>query len=227
MHMSDSHSDAEKSAGPGYGLPNKAAPLPRQWQMPPPQTPMPVPRSQTGLQHFYPGSSGPLDWHQAPPRRMERAILVGVWLLVMLAAIAIGLRMLDLSAMQAPSAETPARPLASEAAANAMRSAVLAAARPRDSDPFDDAASDLPPPLAPLPEPLPVPPPTPALKDTPPRPAARLTPAATLTAARAAAPAPAPAVAPAPPPPVPVRQASGGPPCPDALRAMQLCPDQK
>ena len=219
-----SHSDAEKSVaggpGPGYGLPNKAAPLPRQWQMPPPQGPLPHGRN--GMQHFYPGPAGAGGWRPAPPRRMERAILLGLWLLVMLAAVAIGMRMLDLSAVAAPPVHTPPRPLASDDAANAittMRSGVLAAARSRESDPFDDAPPDLSPAPAPLPEPVPVPEPLPALTEAPARPAptAPAAPAAALAVERPAA----------PPPALAAPQASRGPVCADALRAMQLCPDMK
>jgi hypothetical protein len=205
--MADSHSNAEQPAGsgsgPGYGLPNKASPLPRQWQLPPPQSP--VPRSQGGKQHFYPGPPGAGNWRQATSsRRMERAILLGLWLLVMLAAIAIGLRMLDLSAIAAPQAELPARAQASVDVANAMRSAALAAARAGDSDPFDNIdPTPLPPPL---PEPLPAPTPMPA---------ARLIPAATLGIERPAAPLPA----------APARRPNREPACADAIRAMQLCPD--
>jgi hypothetical protein len=203
--MADSHSNAEQPASPrsspGYGLPNKAAPLPRQWQLPQPQTP--VPRSQGSMQHLYPGPAGAGDWRQAmPSRRMERAILLGLWLLVMLAAIAIGLRMFDLSTITAPLAEPPARAPVPADAANAMRSAPLAAARPDDSDPFDDIVAPVPPP--PLPESLPAPPPMPAT---------RLTPAATLAIERPSTPRAA------------ARRASREPVCADAIRAMQLCPD--
>jgi hypothetical protein len=208
--MADVHSNAGQPAGarssPGYNLPNKATPLPRQWQLPQPQKP--VPRSQGSMQHFYPESPGAGDWRQAvPSRRMERATLLGLWLLVMLAAIAIGLRMFDLSTIAAPPAEPPARAPVSADAAHAMRSAALATARPDDSDPFDDIAP-LPP--QPLPEHLPAPPPMPA----PPMPATRLTPAATLAIER-----------PATPQPAATRRASREPVCADAIRAMQLCPD--
>ena len=157
------------------------------------------------MQHFYPGPPGAGNWGQATSsRRMERAILLGLWLLVMLAAIAIGLRMLDLSAIAAPHVELAARAHASVDVANAVRNAALAAARPGDRDPFDDAGPA--PPTPPLPEHLPTPTPIPA---------ARLIPAATLAIERPAAPLPAAAA----------RRPNREPVCADAIRAMQLCPD--
>jgi hypothetical protein len=132
--MADSHPKQEQPAGSasarGYALPNQASPLPRQWQLPTPQSPpSPQSRAPSGIQHFYPGPAGAGDWRQAaPPRRMERAILLGLWLLVMLAAIATGLSMLDRSAMTPTPTPTPAaRPLTSDDA-EAMRRAALAAA---------------------------------------------------------------------------------------------------
>jgi hypothetical protein len=224
--MSDSHSNAEQPAGSGsrsgYGLPNKAAPLPRQWQLPRPQTP--VPRSQAGVQHLYPGLTGAGTWQKAAPsRRMERAILLGLWFLVMLAAIAIGLRILDLSTSKAPPGEPASLPLSSADAATAMRSAALVAARNRGVDPFDDPFEDRVP-LS-LPEPLPARPPSPTRLSTPAplsaeapsRPVARLSAADTLTVERPVAATPA----------DPARKASSSPVCADALRAMQLCPDTR
>jgi hypothetical protein len=180
--------------------------------MPPPQAPLPHGRN--GTQHFYPGPAGAGNWRPAPPRRMERATLLGLWLLVMLAAVAIGMRMLDLTAVAAPPVHTPPRPLASDDAAdaittiNTVRSAVLAAARSRESDPFDNAPPVLSPIPAPVPEPVP---------EEQPATAARPTPATPLAVEPPAA----------PPPALAASQASRGPACADALRAMQLCPDMK
>jgi hypothetical protein len=151
--------------------------MPRDWQLLPPQ--LPVPRNQVALQHFYPGPAGVRNRQQTTSSRwMERAVLLGLWLLVMLTAIAIaiaiaiGMRMLDLSVMPATPAEAPARTHASADAAKVMRSAALTAARPEDSDPFDNIIA------APPPERLPVPavPPT------------RLTPATALEIKHSAAP---------------------------------------
>lgn len=138
--MANIHSNAAHPAvggsGHGYSLPNTAAPLPRQWQLPQPQ--LPVLRNQVALQHFYPEPAGAGKWQQAKSSRwMERAVLLGLWLLVMLTAIAIGLRMLDLTVMTATPAEAPARAHAFANAANVMRSAALTAAQPEDSDLFD------------------------------------------------------------------------------------------
>jgi hypothetical protein len=177
--------------------------LPRQWQLPQPQTP--VPRSQGSIKQFYPGPAGGGNWRQPRrSRRMERAILFGLWLLVMLTAIAIGLRMFDLSGTPAAPTEPLARLPVSDEAVNAMRSAIMAARRPEDSDPFDD--------IVPAPAQL-EPAPTPTIP--PPMPARRLTPAATLAIEPPAAALPV-AVA---------GRASREPVCADAIRAMQLCPD--
>lgn len=182
--------------------------------MPPPQGPLPHGRN--GMQYFYPGPADAGNWRPAPPRRIESAILLGLWLLVMLAAVAIGMRMLDLSAVAAPPVQAPPRPLASDDAAdsintiNTVRSAVLAA-RPRESDPFDDAPPDLSPAPPPVPEPVPAQQPVMAARPVP------IAPAAALAVEPPAAPLPAPAAP----------QASRGPVCDDALRAMQLCPDMK
>ena len=222
--MADSHPKQEQPAGSasarGYALPNQASPLPRQWQLPTPQSPpSPQSRAPSGIQHFYQGPAGAGDWRQAaPPRRMERAILLGLWLLVMLAAIATGLSMLDRSAMTPTPTPTPAaRPLTSDDA-EAMRRAALAAAA-GERDPFD--------------EPLPAQP-VPAASEPAARPVTRLAAAPKLSLEEpVAAPAPpAAAIAPAAstasaapaastPPPSPA------PACADALRAMQLCPGMR
>lgn len=213
--MSDNPPNAEQPAssgpGPGYGLPNQAVPLPRQWQwqwqLPPPQ-PTTALRSQSSM-HFYPGPAVAGSWQQTgASRRMERAILFGLWLLVMLAAIAIGLRLLDLSALGGTVADPSAQPFASADSANAMRSAALAVAISTDVDPFDEPAPAF------LPEP---PPAAPVPTEASARPAARLISAATLADERPVAPS---AVALA-------RPAGSGPVCADALWAMQLCPDMR
>ena len=93
--MSDSNTNAGPAAGGtprrGYALPDQAAPLPRQWQMQRQMGPLPTP-GQGSVQHFRLNAEGAADWRPPPSaRRMERAILVGLWLLVMLTAIVIGL----------------------------------------------------------------------------------------------------------------------------------------
>lgn len=199
--QSNAAQPAGVGSGPDYSVPNKVALLPRQWQLPPQ---VPAPRNQLALQHLYPGPAGDGNWQPATSSRwMERAVLLGLWLLVMLTAIAIGLRMLDLSTTTATPAEASAPAHASAAAADVMRSTALTAASPDDSDPFDDIIP------APPAERLPLPvPPAPA-------PTTRLTPATMLAIKHPAAPLPA-AVA---------QRANREPECADAIRAMQLCQD--
>jgi hypothetical protein len=197
--MADSQSNAAQptdgGSGRGYALPDKAAPLPRQWQLPPPQAL--VARGPGNAQHLFSTSTAAGNWQQARPSRwMDRALLLGLWLLVMLTAIAIGLRMLDLSAMTASPAEPQARAHALADAAEATHSVARAAARLGASDAFDK--------IVPLPEPLPVPPSTTQLTLSP-----------TLAIDHPTAPVPADVVTPA----------SREPACADALRAMQLCPN--
>lgn len=202
--------------GAGYGLRNKAVPSPRQWQMPPPQ--VPVPRSQPGTPYFHPGSvCARSGLPAASPRRMERAILLCLWLLVMVAAITIGLRWLDLSALRAP-VEPVTRPLASAEADDKMRSAALAAARARAIDLFDEPSST---PLAnPVSDAPPAsqqprrPTPTEALSEAPSGPTARLTPANALSVERPSA----------DPRAATAWEPGSSPGCADALRAMKLCP---
>ena len=165
--MSDRNSDPGPAAG--YGLPNQAAPLPRQWQLQRGMAPLP-PRANASIQQqFHLGPAGAADWRPAAATRpTERVILVGIWLLAMLAAVAVGLRFLDLSALTVTPTDLAVRPSAAAAAYAAV---------PANDDPmFDDPAS---------------------------------------------------VAAPAPPAPVAIVQAGHpGDACPDALRAMELCPAQ-
>lgn len=212
--MSDSNTYAGPAAGGapkrGYGLPNQAAPLPRQWQL---QLP-PAARGQVSVQQqFHPYAMDAADWQLPSVLRTERAMLVGLWLLVMLTAIAIGLRLLDLSALTVTPSDLPHR-----SAAFASDAAALAADS-MDEDPmFDDPLPVQPPArLSAPPSSLsPRPPPQAQAPMAAPVPAARprigLAAAAMLSADR-------PYLA---PPPVFAHGASAS--CPDALRAMQLCP---
>lgn len=217
--MADSFPDADPAAGgaarPGYALPNQAAPLPRQWQMQ--QLRTPPARGNRSVQHFMPGAPGAGDWRPAKPTaRTERAILTGLWLLVMLTAIAIGLRLLDLSAVSSGAAEPPVRPEAAADVASAARAAAYAAVRAHEDDPFDDprpAAL-----AAPMPAALPAIVPVPAPVATT-RPGVGLALASTLSAERPAKAAPAPAA--------PALPAGPSAACPEALRAMQLCTEQR
>lgn len=200
--MANSRSKAQQLAdggsGPGYGLPDKVAPLPRQWQLPPPQAP--APRRRGDVQYFHSKPAGAGNSQQAKPSRwMERFVLLGLWLLVMLTAVAIGLRMLDPGAGTATPTEAQVRVHAFADAADVIRSAAPAAARSGETDAFDDIVS--------LPEPLPVPPSTPSTM--------LLTLSPTLALEHPAAPVRADVA----------RRASREPVCADAIRAMQLCPD--
>lgn len=217
--MADSFPDADPAAGgaarPGYGLPNQAAPLPRQWQMQ--QLRTPPARGKLSVQQFTPGAPGTGDWRPATATaRTERAILIGLWLLVMLTAIAIGLRLLDLSAVSSGAAEPPVRPDAAADVASAARAAAYAAVRAHEDDPFDDpppAALTAPMPAA-LPANVPVPAPAAAV-----RPGVGLALASTLSAERPVKAALAPAA--------PASSAGSAAACPEALRAMQLCTEQR
>ncbi len=204
--MSDSNSDAGRVAGGGarpvYGLPNQAVPLPRQWQQQRGLAPQPASANATVHQQFHPGAVGAADWQMPTPvRRTERAILVVLWLLVMLTAVAIGLRLLDLSAVNVRPVDLAARPAAS-GAADAARAAAYAAVM--DDPLFDD--------------PVPAPPQKP-LAEAPvaaARPGVGLAAAATLSPAKPENPVPA----------VIAQTALPGAACPDALRAMQLCTER-
>ena len=221
--MADSFPDADPAGGgaarPGYGLPNQAAPLPRQWQMQ--QLRTPPARGNRSVQHFVPGAPDAGDWRPATATaRTERAILIGLWLLVMLTAIAIGLRLLDLSAVSPGAAEPPVRPDAAADVASAARAAAYAAVRAHEDDPFDDP----PPAVLATPGPTALPPSVPAAAPaaTPaatPRPGVGLALASTLSVQR-----PVPA---APVPAAPALPAGAAAACPEALRAMQLCTEQR
>ena len=214
--MADSFPDADPAGGgaarPGYGLPNQAAPLPRQWQMQ--QLRTPPAQGNRSVQHFVPGAPDAGDWR--PPTatataRTERAILIGLWLLVMLTAIAIGLRLLDLSAVSPGAAEPPVRPDAAADVASAARAAAYAAVRAHEDDPFDD-----PPPAGlatPGPTVLPASVPAAAPAATP-RPGVGLALASTLSVQ-------------SPVPAAPALPAGAAAACPEALRAMQLCTEQR
>ena len=203
--MSDSNSDAGQLAGtvprPSYGLPNQATPLPRQWQRGP--APQPASSRASVQQQFHPGAVQAAGWQlPTPVRRSERAILVALWLLVMLTAVAIGLRLLDLSALTVRPAELAAQHVAS-GAADTARAAVYAAVM--DDPLFDDPVPG--PPSMPLAQaPLAVA-----------RPSVGLTAAAALSPARPDKPAPA----------VIAKAASPRGACADALRAMQLCAEPR
>jgi hypothetical protein len=216
--MSDRNSDpgpaAGNAPGAGYGLPNQAAPLPRQWQLQRGMVPLP-PRANAGVQQqFYPVAAGPADWRPAPATRpTERAILVGLWLLVMLTAVAIGLRFLDLSALTVTPTDLAVRPAAAAGAADAARAAAYAAILANDDPMFDD--------------PVPAPAPLPAAAPLPPAPVRLAAPAAARPGVGLAASAALAPEKPAKPAPAVIAQA-GRPAdaCPDALRAMQLCSEK-
>lgn len=181
------------------------------------QSRMPPARGNRSVQHFMPGAPGASDWRPATPTaRTERAILIGLWLLVMLTAIAIGLRLLDLSAVSSGAAEPPVRPDAAAGVASAARMAAYAAVRAHEDDPFDDPAPAAL--AAPMPAALPANVPAPALVASA-RGGVGLALASTLSAERPAKAAPAPAA-----PSLPAGPATA---CPEALRAMQLCPEQR
>jgi hypothetical protein len=215
--MSDRNSDpgpaAGNAPGSGYGLPNQTAPLPRQWQLQRGMAPLP-PRANANAsvqQQFYPAAAGAADWRPTPATRpTERAILVGLWLLVMLTAVAIGLRFLDLSALTVTPTDLAVRPAAAAAAAaDAGRAAAYAAVLANDDPMFDDpvpAAAPLPP--APVPVRLAAP--------TAARPGVGLAASAALAPEKPAKPAPA----------VIAQAGRPGDACPDALRAMQLCSEK-
>ena len=179
----------------------------------------PPARGNRSVQHFQPAAPGAGDWRPATPTaRTERAILIGLWLLVMLTAIAIGLRLLDLSAVSPGAAEPPARPDAAADVASAARAAAYAAVRAHEDDPFDDPspAVQVEPMPAALPANVPAPLPAPVAAA---RPGVGLALASTLSTERPTKAAPAPAAAVSPAGPVAA--------CPDALRAMQLCTEQR
>lgn len=208
--MSDSNSNTGQAAGgvpgSGYGLPNQSAPLPRQWQQRG-LAPQPAIGKAGVEQQFHPGAVRAADW-QLPMagRTSERAILVGLWLLVMLVALAIGLRLLDLSALTVRPADLAARPVAA-GAADAARAAAYAAVM--DDPLFDDpvpAPASMPLTEAPIAAPI-----------AAARPGVGLAAAAALSPAKPDKPAPA----------VIAQTARPGDACPDALRAMQLCAEQR
>lgn len=135
--MSDRNSDPGPAAG--YGLPNQAAPLPRQWQLQRGMAPLPPRANASVQQQFHPGAAGAADWCSAAATRpTERAILIGLWLLVMLAAVVVGLRFLDLSALTVTPTDLAVRPAAAAAAADAARAAAYAAVLANDDPMFDD-----------------------------------------------------------------------------------------
>lgn len=197
---------AEGGDGRGYGLPDRAAPLPRQWQRQQRQLPpQPASGNATVHQRFHPVAAGTADWRTptpTPARRTERAILVGLWLLVMLTAVAIGLRLLDLSAVTVKPVDLSARPAVS-GASDAARAAAYAAVM--DDPLFDD----------PVPAPPRKPPADASVAAA--RPGVGLAAAATLSPEKMENPAPA----------VSAQPAVAGAPCPDALRAMQLCTERR
>lgn len=207
--MADSNTDAGPAASGasrrGYSLPHQAAPLLRQWQM---QLHPVVPSARgqaRSQQQFHPEEVDAADSRLPPPvRRSERTMRIGLWLLVMLAVIAIGLRLLDLSAVTVPASGLAQRP-AAFASDLAARAAALTASMEKDPL-FDDPQPS--PPVARLASP---PPPTPT-----PTPVARLgvglTAAAALSAQSQELPAPV------------VMAHRASPACSEALRAMQLCP---
>jgi hypothetical protein len=210
--MSDRNSNpgpaAGNAPGSGYGLPNQAAPLPRQWQLQRGMAPLPPRANASVQQQFYP-AAGVADWRPAPATRpTERAILVGLWLLVMLTAVAIGLRFLDLSALTVTPTDLAVRPAAAAGAADAARAAAYAAILANDDPMFDD----------PVPAAAPLPPPAPVRLAAPvaARPGVGLAAAAALAPEKPAKPAPA----------VIAQTGRPGDACPDALRAMQLCSEQ-
>jgi hypothetical protein len=210
--MSDRNSDpgpaAGNAPGSGYGLPNQAAPLPRQWQLQRGMAPLPPRANASVQQQFYPAAAGAADWRPAPATRpTERAILVGLWLLVMLTAVAIGLRFLDLSALTVTPTDLAVRPAAAAGAADAARAAAYAAILANDDPMFDDpvpAAAPLPPAPVRLAAPVAA------------RPGVGLAAAAALAPEKPAKPAPA----------VIAQAGHPGAACPDALRAMHLCSEQ-
>jgi hypothetical protein len=166
----------------------------------------------------HPATAG--AWQPRPARRTEFAALLGLWLLVALAAVAIALRFMDLSSVLVKPGHPEPGAASAEAAAQAVR---MASYLPRSAavsdDPFDD----------PLPAPVSAADPaTPAAPVQSPA-------AATRPASSAPTLARAPAAGETPGAQVPLRAAvpeaaaqpsAAAPPsaCPEALRAMQLCP---
>lgn len=150
--MSNRDTDAGPAGGSaprrGYGLPDQAAPLPRQWQMQRQPAAQPAHVQAGVLQQFHPTAVGAADWRLPPPgRRIDRAMLAGLWLLVMLAAIAIGLRLLDLSALSVAPSDLTQRPVAASGPNPALQAAAHAAAAV-DDDPLFDDPPPMPPPVA-------------------------------------------------------------------------------
>lgn len=152
--------------------------------------------------------------HKPQGRWRDYGILLGIWLLVVLAAGGIGIRMLDLSA----GADRPdAYGRASAAPATRAGPPALSGSRPvAEEDPFDDPPPALPPPA--LPAALPNPTASAAA-------ALQLSSDIAFRAQQTANPANAPVVAPdAPARPAGAREKSPAPAaCAPALSAMQLC----
>lgn len=93
--------------------------------------------------HAFPASAG---WTKRQSRWREIGILLALWMLVMLAAVAIGVRVLDLSAGAArPDDYARTGDMPAPRASPAALAASMPAADPFDDDPFDDPLPVLPP----------------------------------------------------------------------------------
>jgi hypothetical protein len=202
----------------GYRPSNRVDPLPRQWQQ---RLRQPAPARAFVHETLYPASAG--AWQPKPARRTEFSALLGLWLLVVLAAVAIALRFLDLSSVSAGPRPLERGAVGAEPTEPPARmTPYLIRSVAESDDPFDDpapASTTIATPAMPA---APVPPRAAAAEIAASAPMLTRAPA---TGETLSAQAPSPVALPV----AAARPSAAATPssaCPEALRAMQLCAEQ-